>query len=58
MTALARDVPQPIDLILLDASKGLYLDILRLLEPGLRQRGLVVSDRTDLDGGDGGRAGA
>lgn len=26
--------------------------------PGLRQRGLVVSDRADLDGGDGGRAGA
>lgn len=58
MATLVRDVPHPIDLILLDASKGLYLDILRLLEPGLRQGGLVVSDRADLDGGDGGRASA
>lgn len=58
MATLVRDVPHPIDLILLDASKGLYLDILRLLEPALRQGGLVVSDRADLDGGDGGRASA
>jgi len=58
ITTLAQDVPQPIDLILLDASKGLYLDILLLLEPRLRRGGIVVSDRADLDGSDGGRAGA
>ncbi|GAO00784.1 O-methyltransferase [Komagataeibacter xylinus NBRC 13693] len=54
MTTLTRDVP----LILLDASKGLYLDILLLLEPRLRPGGIVVSDRADIDGSDGGRAGA
>ncbi|MHC0612238.1 class I SAM-dependent methyltransferase [Komagataeibacter oboediens] len=58
MTTLTRDVPQPIDLILLDASKGLYLDILLLLEPRLRPGGIVVSDPADIDGSDGGRAGA
>lgn len=49
---------EAIDLILLDAAKDLYLDVLRLLEPRLRKGGLVVSDRADLDGGDGDRAAA
>ncbi|MCW2264262.1 putative O-methyltransferase YrrM [Gluconobacter cerinus] len=55
---LSRDLPESIDLILLDASKGLYLDLLLLLEPALRKGGLVISDRADLDGDDGGRAAA
>ncbi|WP_156025717.1 O-methyltransferase [Sphingomonas phyllosphaerae] len=55
---LRSDDGAPIDLILLDAAKDLYLDVLRLLEPRLRKGGLVVSDRADLDGGDGDRAAA
>jgi predicted O-methyltransferase YrrM len=39
-----------VDLLFLDATKGLYLDILRLMEPHLRHGALVVSDRSDLDG--------
>ena len=49
---------EPIDLILLDAAKDLYLDVLRLLEPRLRRGGLVVSGRAGHDGGDGDRAAA
>ena len=58
LETLRHDNGQPIDLILLDAAKDLYLDVLRLMEPRLRTGGLVVSDRADLDGGDGGRAAA
>lgn len=56
--ALGRGKDDAIDLIVLDAAKDLYLDVLHLLEPRLRGGGLVVSDRADLDGGDGGRAAA
>lgn len=55
---LSGDDDQPIDLILLDAAKELYLDVLKLLEPRLRSGGVVVSDRADLEGNDGGRAAA
>ncbi|VXC68480.1 O-methyltransferase [Sphingomonas sp. 8AM] len=55
---LMPDGGEPIDLILLDAAKDLYLDVLRLLEPSLRKGGVVVSDRADADGGDGDRAAA
>lgn len=39
----------PIDLILLDAVKSLYYDVLQVLEPYLRKGGLVISDRASLD---------
>lgn len=53
---LSQDLPHPVDLLLLDAAKGLYAEILQLVEPRLRSGSLVISDRADLDGGDGGRA--
>lgn len=55
---LAHSAEGPIDLLLLDAAKGLYLEILQCLQPRLRSGGLVISDRADLDGDDGGRAAA
>ncbi|GAJ30718.1 putative O-methyltransferase [Acidomonas methanolica] len=55
---LSHDLPESIDLILLDATKRLYLDLLLMLEPALRKGGLVISDRADLGGDDGGRAAA
>jgi predicted O-methyltransferase YrrM len=36
-------------LILLDGAKGLYLDVLKLLEPYLRTGGIIASDNTDHD---------
>ncbi len=44
------DSPSEIDLIFLDGAKGLYLDVLKLLEPHLRSGGIVASDNTDHDG--------
>jgi predicted O-methyltransferase YrrM len=39
-----RDVPAPIDLVLLDGWKELYLPVLRLLEPKLRPGSIVLAD--------------
>jgi predicted O-methyltransferase YrrM len=39
-----RDVPDPVDLVLLDGWKDLYLPILKLLTPRLRRRAVVMAD--------------
>ena len=44
---LARDLPERVDLALLDGAKGLYPKILSLLEPRLRPGALVVADNAD-----------
>lgn len=44
---LATDLPDTIDLVLLDGAKGLYPDILALLESRLRPGALVVADNAD-----------
>ena len=50
LETLKSDLPPEIDFILLDGAKGLYLDVLKLLEPCLRRGGIVASDNTDHDG--------
>ena len=47
LETLARDLPEQIDLVLLDGAKGLYPDILALLEPHLRPGALVLADNAD-----------
>lgn len=47
LQTLATDVPGGIDLLLLDGAKGLYADILELLEPRLREGALVIADDAD-----------
>jgi predicted O-methyltransferase YrrM len=47
LETLSADLPQPIDLVLLDGAKGLYPDILRLLEKHLRPGALIVADNAD-----------
>jgi predicted O-methyltransferase YrrM len=47
LETLKADLPHEIDLILLDGAKGLYFDVLRLLEPDLRSGAIVASDNTD-----------
>jgi predicted O-methyltransferase YrrM len=44
---LARDLPETIDLVLLDGAKGLYPRVLSLLEPHLRTGALIVADNAD-----------
>jgi predicted O-methyltransferase YrrM len=47
LETLARDLPDAIDLVLLDGAKVLYPKILRLLEPRLAAGALVVADNAD-----------
>ena len=47
---LRTELPQGIDLLLLDGAKGMYLEVLKLVEPGIRPGGIVASDNTDHDG--------
>jgi predicted O-methyltransferase YrrM len=44
---LARDLPETVDLVLLDGAKGLYSTVLALLEPRLRTGALIVADNAD-----------
>jgi predicted O-methyltransferase YrrM len=44
LETLAKDLPQAIDLVLLDGAKGLYPAILDLVEPRLRVGALIVAD--------------
>jgi predicted O-methyltransferase YrrM len=47
LQTLALDLPNSIDLVLLDGAKGLYPAILALLEGRLRQGALIVADNAD-----------
>lgn len=43
-----RDAPEPIDLVLLDGWKDLYLPVLELLKPKLRRGAVVMGDNIHL----------
>jgi predicted O-methyltransferase YrrM len=47
LETLARDLPDSIDLVLLDGAKGLYPAVLDLLENRLRPGALVLADNAD-----------
>lgn len=47
LQTLAADLPERIDLVLLDGAKALYSDILALLESRLRHGALIVADNAD-----------
>lgn len=44
LQTLSRDLPETLDLVLLDGAKGLYADILKLTEPSLRPASLILAD--------------
>lgn len=48
LETLARDLPETVDLLLLDGAKALYPDILDLVEPCLRAGALIVADNADF----------
>jgi predicted O-methyltransferase YrrM len=48
LQTLSADLPATIDLVLLDGAKGLYPDILDLLERHLRLGALIVADNADF----------
>jgi predicted O-methyltransferase YrrM len=47
MQTLRVDLPETIDLVLLDGAKSLYPDILGLLEPRLKPGSMIVADNAD-----------
>ena len=47
LLTLATNLPEVIDLVLLDGAKGLYPDILALVEPRLRPGALILADNAD-----------
>jgi len=47
LQTLAADLPETIDLVLLDGAKALYAGILDLLEPRLRPGAILVADNVD-----------
>ena len=47
LQTLAVDLPETIDLLLLDGAKGLYPEILRLVESRLRPGAVIVADNAD-----------
>jgi predicted O-methyltransferase YrrM len=47
MTTLSTDLPESVDLLLLDGAKALYCDILTLVENRLRPGALIVADNAD-----------
>ena len=48
LTTLASDLPQIIDLVLLDGAKHLYPRILALVEPNLRVGAMIVADNANM----------
>ncbi len=47
LQTLARDLPESIDLVLLDGAKSLYARVLALLEGRLRTGSLILADNAD-----------
>lgn len=47
LVSLAANLPQSVDLLLLDGAKSLYGDVLKLVEKHLRPGALVVADNTN-----------
>lgn len=48
LETLARDLPERIDLVLLDGAKPLYPQVLSLLEPRFVPGSLIVADNADM----------
>ncbi|USI73419.1 O-methyltransferase [Sphingomonas morindae] len=47
LDTLARDLPETIDLLLLDGAKSLYLDVLDRVAPRLRPGAVILADNAD-----------
>lgn len=48
LKTLSTDLPQTIDLVLLDGAKAIYPEVLSLLEPRLKPGAIVVADNADM----------
>jgi len=48
LETLSRDLPEAIDLVLLDGAKSLYARVLTLLAPRLRSGAMILADNADM----------
>ena len=48
LETLSRDLPDSVDLLLLDGAKALYPDVLELVAPRLRAGALIIADNADF----------
>ena len=48
LQTLGRDLPESVDLLLLDGAKALYADVFKLVESRLRPGAFIVADDADL----------
>lgn len=48
LKTLSSDLPETIDLVLLDGAKAIYPEVLSLLEPHLKPGAIVVADNADM----------
>lgn len=48
LETLSVDLPETVDLLLLDGAKGLYADVLSLVESRLRPGAFIVADNADF----------
>ena len=48
LDSLARAIPTPVDLVLLDGAKSLYDRVLTMLESSLRPGSMIVADNADM----------
>lgn len=48
LETLSRDLPETIDVVLLDGAKTLYARVLSLLAPRLRSGAMIVADNADM----------
>ena len=48
LETLSRDIPETVDVVLLDGAKTLYARVLSLLAPRLRSGAMIVADNADM----------
>lgn len=48
LQTLAQELPEPIDMLILDGAKPLYCEILNLVEPYFRKGSLIISDDSNM----------
>jgi predicted O-methyltransferase YrrM len=50
LQTLKENTPSNIDMLFLDGPKGMYMDVLKLMESKVRTNGIIAADNTNHDG--------
>jgi predicted O-methyltransferase YrrM len=49
LETLKNPMPKQIDMLFMDGAKGMYMPVLKLIEPSLRAGAIIASDNTDTE---------